>query len=336
MLASIIISTYNRAEALVPTLAALARQDLASDQYEVLVVDDGSTDDTPRVLSTQETPYALRTFRLPSNRGVSAGRNLGIRAAVGKYLIFLSDDLIVSDNFVSTHSGLHERFSDAWIVGGFKQLVELSTTPFGRYLDELERGFGRERAARELAPGLWQLHWPTARNLSLPRSDIARVGLFDERFRITCEDQDLAQRAKRAGIRFLYSAEIECLHNDHAAELRRYCRFQELGARDTVRLYQKHPRVHGRAPIIRENGPSRLADGARLASKKLVKRVLAGRRTTALLENCIHAAERVRVPDKFLFRGYRGLIGLYIFRGWRAELRQQRLTCPASPTRSRR
>ena len=73
-LASVVISTYNRAAALPPTLAALADQDLPPTQYEVLVVDDGSNDGTWELLSTTSTPYRLRPFRLPFNQGVSAGR----------------------------------------------------------------------------------------------------------------------------------------------------------------------------------------------------------------------------------------------------------------------
>src|SRR4051794_32478321 len=81
MVASVVISTYNRADALEDTLLALARQDIATEDYEVLVVDDGSTDLTPTVLATVSVACRLRTFRLPSNRGVSAGRNVGLSNA---------------------------------------------------------------------------------------------------------------------------------------------------------------------------------------------------------------------------------------------------------------
>ena len=113
--------------------------------------------------------------------------------------------------------------------------------------------------------------WPTARNLSLPRSDLDRIGLFDERFRTTCEDQDLAQRARDVGIRFVYSTEIDCVHNDQTADLERYCSFQERGARDTVALCAKAPELHGGAPIVQVNGPISSEDGPRLALKKAVQ-----------------------------------------------------------------
>lgn len=323
LLASVVISTFNRSTALEPTLSALARQDVPPQLYEVIVVDDGSVDDTQAVLSAIRVPYPLLKIRLDTNQGVSAGRNRGMSAARGRFLILLSDDLVVSENFVSEHARTLERFPNSWVVGGFKQLEELGATPFGRYLDLLERQFEKARLAAPVAPHIWELWGPTARNLSLPRVDLQRVGLFDEQFRVTCEDQDLGQRAAAAGIRFLYNEEISCIHNDHAADLRRYCRFQERGATDTVRLCHKHPEVHGRAAVVRANGPVSRADPAWLVVKKLAKSALARRPVMELLFRGVRAAEWSRVRDRVLFRAYAGLIGLAMFRGWRRGLEER-------------
>ena len=279
LLASVVISTYNRADALEPTLAALARQDTPAERYEVLVVDDGSTDQTSDVLAAADTPYQLRVIRHDENRGVSAGRNAGMREARGEYLIMLSDDLIVSPNFVSAHVRSLREFPGSWVVGGFRQLDALTDTAFGRYLDSLEARFAEERKTVELAPGIWEMSWPTARNLSLPTSDLDRTGLFDERFRTTCEDQDLAERARAIGIRFIYNDAIDCLHNDAAADLGRYCRFQERGASDTALFIALHGGPHTNAQIARVNGPLTRADPPTLVLAKLAKTALANKPT---------------------------------------------------------
>ena len=323
-LASVVISTYNRAGALPATLDALGDQDLLPTDYEVLVVDDGSSDTTWQLLSATSTPYRLRTFRLPSNQGVSAGRNAGLRAAEGRYVVMISDDLIVPPEFLRTHIATLERFPDAWVVGGFRQLGSLSETPFGRFLDRLERDFEQLRLGRRLEPGLYEMTVPTARNLSLPRTDLERVGLFDERFRATCEDQDLAQRAAECGICFVFNAALECVHNDQTAELTRYVRFQQRGARDTARLCLKYPDTHGCSPIAAANGYMRRSDGRRLISRKLVKRVLATPPMTAAVEAAVRSGERVPMPDLWRARGYRAVIGLYTFRGFREGLRESR------------
>jgi FkbM family methyltransferase len=322
-LASVVISTYNRATALAETLAALADQDLPASRYEVIVVDDGSSDTTWQVLSTMSMPYRLRPFRLASNQGVSAGRNAGLRSSEGRYVVMISDDLIVPREFLTTHVATLERFPDAWVVGGFRQLGSLTETPFGRYLDRLERSFEQLRLGRRLEPGVFEMTVPTARNLSLPRADLERVGLFDEQFRVTCEDQDMAQRAAVCGIRFVFNAALECVHNDQSAELGRYVRFQERGARDTARLCLKYPETHGRSPFAVTNGYIRRSDG-RLILRKLAKRVLVTQPARRGLEAAVTSSERVRMPDRWRARGYRALIGLYTFRGFRDGLRESR------------
>ena len=331
-LASVVISTYNRAEALGATLSALGRQAIEPDRFEVIVVDDGSTDETAEVIDQTPTPYRLQRFRHARNRGVSAGRNTGIRHARGRYLIFVSDDLLVSEDFISSHVDTLERFPGSWVVGGFRQLDEITDTPFGRYLDALERHFEEGRKAKRLGPNLWIMDWPTARNLSLPRADLDAIGMFDERFRTCCEDQDLAERAMARSIRFIYNEAIESLHNDQVADLERYCNFQARGAADTVRLCAKHPARHGRAPVVRVNGRLSRRDGVVLSLRKVAKSVLARPAPTLVMMRAIALAECRHVPDRWLFRAYRAAIGLAIFRGWREGLRQEHVSGrPAIP-----
>src|SRR4051794_15710268 len=178
--ASVIISTYNRRDALVLSLEALGRQTLSPDEYEILVVDDGSSDGTYETTCRLTLPCAIHVFKQPENRGISAGRNLAIGQSRGLHLIFVSDDLIVPEEFLATHLATHERFPGSWVVGGIKQLDSIAETPFGRYLDALETSWEEARKARQLAPRIWELSSPTARNLSLPRADLDRIGVFDE------------------------------------------------------------------------------------------------------------------------------------------------------------
>jgi len=321
ILTSVIISTYNRREALIETLKALSRQGVPRESYEVVVVDDGSTDGTWDAVKAITLPCAIQAFRHSTNRGVSAGRNLAIENARGRYLILLSDDLIVPEDFIAVHIKTLNRFPGHWVVGGFRQLPSLRASPFGRYLDDLEESFTEARKVRVIDRNIWELNWPTARNLSLPREALDKTGLFDEKFRVTCEDQDLAHRARQVGIEFLYNEEITCLHNDQAGDLARYCRFQRRGAHDTARLCAKYPDVHGGSPLISANGYLTLRESPILWAKKLAKRFLSTGAVMAVLFHFVAICERGYLPERALRRLYRLLIGLSIFRGWRDGLK---------------
>jgi GT2 family glycosyltransferase len=319
--ASVIVTSRERREALLATLEALATQTVPPSSYEVLVVDDGSTDGTFEAVERLRPPYGLRAFRHERQRGVSAGRNTAIREATGGALILLSDDLLVPPGFVEAHLRALTAHPGAWIVGGFRQLPSLRETPFGRYLDDLEEGFTRARRQEPVGDGVWELSWPTARNLSLPRADFLATGPFDERFRSTCEDQDLAIRARARGIRFLYDASIDCLHNDQAGDLVRCCRAQRRGTHDTALFCAKHPADHSGSPLERANGPLRAGDGPLLLARKSAKWLLSREPVMGALLRLVPLLERARLPEPALRRVYRALIGLHTFRGWRDGLR---------------
>lgn len=322
LLASVVITTFNRAQALAVSLDALGRQTVTASDYEILVTDDGSTDSTQAVLeqAAGRLPCALHTFRQATNAGIAAGRNLAMRHARGRYIVMVSDDVIVPEDFLALHVETLERFPRHWVVGGFRQLDSLTATPFGRYLDGLERGYDEARKARSIAPGVWEMTAPTARNMSLPRLDLDRTGLFDERFRNACEDQDLAHRARDTGIGFLYNEAISCVHDDQVADLARFCRQQRRMAHDGVLFCAKRPDVHGDFAVLRANRPISQGDGLALRAKKAVKGGLAGDSVLERLPRVMNTVEHLPLPDPVLFRLYRAVSAVFIIRGVREGL----------------
>src|SRR2546428_8128565 len=129
---SVIIPTYNRADILAKCLTALEHQTIP-EEFEVLVVDDGSTDRTPQLLAQwQSNKYRFRFLR-QQNKKPAAARNLGIDHATGDLILFLGDDIIASPQLLAEHKQGHNRGSDAAVLGYTVWASELHVTRFMRY-----------------------------------------------------------------------------------------------------------------------------------------------------------------------------------------------------------
>ena len=106
MFFSVVIPTYNRKPILEKCLKALEHQVFDPNQiagYEVVVVDDGSTDETVEWLhSTAEFPH-VRLFQ-QDHKGAAAARNLGVEKATGDTIIFIDSDLVVTEIFLQSHA----------------------------------------------------------------------------------------------------------------------------------------------------------------------------------------------------------------------------------------
>jgi glycosyltransferase involved in cell wall biosynthesis len=99
--ASVIICTYNRATLLKRTLEALSRQTIAPDRYELIVVDDGSQDDTSEVCDMMRSKLSnLKYFFADNNSGTARARNSGISKASGYYILFVDDDCIPREDWL--------------------------------------------------------------------------------------------------------------------------------------------------------------------------------------------------------------------------------------------
>lgn len=109
MKASVIIPSYNASERLYLNLVSLKYQDYPHDDFEVIVIDNGSFDDTETMLSNFEADFTLKRIRIDENRGIARGRNKGILEASGDILIFHDSDMIATKDFVRRHIEAHDK-----------------------------------------------------------------------------------------------------------------------------------------------------------------------------------------------------------------------------------
>jgi len=219
-LISVIVTTYNRADALEAVLRSLARQ--TDRDFEVVVADDGSTPATGDLLKSWQSKLDRRIEHIwHDDHGFRAAeiRNRAILAARGAYHIFLDGDCIVRPDFVAVHRRLAEP---GWFVTGNRILLSRALTekvlreklsPDGWSImswiaKRLRGGVNRLSALLHLPLGplrrLRQRSWQGARscNLAIWRSDLERIDGFDADYSgWGKEDSDIIVRLLRAGVR---------------------------------------------------------------------------------------------------------------------------------------
>jgi len=134
---SVVIPTYNRAPVLRLCLDALAAQDYAG-PWQVIVVDDGSTDETPDVMSA----FPGFVYLQQENRGPAAARNRGIQEAKGEIVAFTDDDCLAPADWLSRLTDGYDRYPQVAGVGGYLEAPEqiLRENRFA----QLERSVGRD------------------------------------------------------------------------------------------------------------------------------------------------------------------------------------------------
>ena len=235
---SVIIPTYNRAHTLPRAIQSVVDQTL--DAWELLVVDDASTDETPSVME-RFRDKRIRCLYRHSNGGVSAARNDGIRAARGEYVAFLDSD----DRFLPTflEQTLEALRADADAEIGFSWTGTISYHQSSKDYLTIElirkRLWAPEYASRDdafRASLEWDPVWGTGHGVAIKRTVLERIGLFDDRLRAR-EDIDLFLRLIRATNYAVVPDHLVEIYHDHDLSVDGQHLEQ---ARSYELIYQKH------------------------------------------------------------------------------------------------
>ena len=236
MILSVVMPSYNKRDLLAQSLAALSRQELAVD-WEIVVVDDGSTDGTDTFLATrsQELPQQLRVVRPDRNVGRAAARNLGVRMARGQWVLFLDDDIVAPQGLLSAHLHLLNRAERCGTIGCVHTAPELVDAPHFHYLDT--RGVAKVKS--EVVPARYFV----TQNAAVPRDALLAVSGFDERFSAYgLEDMDLAFRLEdQQGVTFLPVREPVPHHVHHHSLTQYLAKKRECGFGSLPLMAKIHP-----------------------------------------------------------------------------------------------
>ena len=236
---TVVMPTYNRSDLLGRSIRGLLEQTAAPRDYEIVVVDDGSTDATPEVLDGVAAPEERFRFYRQENKGPAAARNVGVINARGDIILFTGDDCLPDSHLIEEHLKAYDEAGDVGVIGLVTWHPEIEITPFMAFLETGPQfGFGQIDNPEDVP--IW--HFYTA-NCSVPRHWIEEAGGFDEDFRHAAfEDMELAYRMKTCGLRFIYREEAKTYHH-HPTTFQQHLRRQRVTGMSAALLYRKHPEL---------------------------------------------------------------------------------------------
>ena len=208
---SVVVATYNRASLLKKTLKSLARQDIPKNEYEVLVINDGSTDETEEIITAFKNthPDLNLIYLTQENRGVAAARNLGTGHAKGHVVFFTDDDCVVPPDWISTLAKAYERHPEVAGAGGWYQYPEEKNEKswFVNYtMHSLYKMYGERMKTEEINNNFF-LRNPSGNtsNTSYRKAILEEAGFFDERLNfVGLVDWELKKRIMDLGYPLLY------------------------------------------------------------------------------------------------------------------------------------
>jgi GT2 family glycosyltransferase len=231
---SIVIPAFDEGRRIGAQLEALAEQ-MAPDDCEVIVADNGSRDDTVAVVRSWEDRLPVRVVDASARRGQAAARNVAVADARGDLLVFVDADDVVMPGFV-----------DAWRRVDRDASVELASGPVVFFRHDQSPPRDRRGAPRGLPMHMGFLPYALGANFAVRRSRFEQVGGFDESYP-PAEDVELSWRLQLARVPLVFVPDAVVAKREArnlGATLRQYYRY---GRRDPV-LYRDYRRQGVPAP----------------------------------------------------------------------------------------
>ncbi len=236
MLVSVVIPTYNRWPILEKCLLALEDQDCSSseDEYEIVVVDDGSTDGTPQRLFESRGRFPHVVLVKQEHSGPAEGRNRGVEVSKGDIIVFIDSDLVVTKSFLSSHLKTLSR--------SINLKKDRLCFTYGAVINT--SNFDNPTSESYKFTDVSMAYFATG-NVAIHKSLLIDAGLFDTNFSLYgWEDLELGERLRSMGVELIKCPQAVGYHWHPAFSLEQLpdlIRVERERAKMGLMFYRKHP-----------------------------------------------------------------------------------------------
>ncbi|MEM5772525.1 MAG: glycosyltransferase family 2 protein [Candidatus Aenigmatarchaeota archaeon] len=204
ILLSVILCTYNRSDLLFQSLNSLTYQTLSKKLFEVVVIDDGSDDNTYEIVKKFVDKLNIKYF-FQENSGLASARNHGIYASDGDILYFFDDDDVASKNLLEEHLKTHKQYpkENIAVLNYTTWAPSLKITPLMYFITEVGHFLFSYSNLKNNMELNYQYFW--GGRSSCKRNFLLEHGVFNPVFKFGSEDIELGYRLSKNGFKVIYN-----------------------------------------------------------------------------------------------------------------------------------
>jgi GT2 family glycosyltransferase len=260
---SVVVCTYNRGKKIKSCLDSILNQSLSKEEYEIVVVNDGSTDDTAKILKSVK---GIRIVTNDPNQGLAQSRNNGAKASLADIIVFTDDDCVADKDWLKN---ILKAYEDSDVVGVGGKIVPFRTdkwllryysanNPLAHLTFAFDDSSGvvysiaqyvkRSFSLKQLPDSTVRLYMIVGANMSMRHSVFEKVGGFDPRIRFGGEEEDFWTRLRKLGpqAKLVYAPDA-IINHDYDSSFKDASRRNYKYGIGAARLYLKD---RNRLPVI--------------------------------------------------------------------------------------
>jgi glycosyltransferase involved in cell wall biosynthesis len=258
---SVVIPTHNRCQKLLLTLESFENQTIQKDNFEVIVVDNGSNDETVNEVEVfrRNNSLNLSFFRIPQP-SASRARNLGIQNAKFGLILNTDDDIVASENLLEEHLKFHQDYNFAHniaVLGYITWHNSLRVSNFMKFVNEYGPQFGYSLIKDETN---LSFNFFYSSNISISKRFLLENGSFDEDLPEYWYDAELGYRLKQKGLKIIFNKNAMAYHM-HPTSIFSFLKRQEKIGNYAIIFSTKHPELKDFLLLRKNNKHSNKKNG---------------------------------------------------------------------------